>query len=143
MDMQDPNFGVRGIRTGQKEDRVIGLEGALKSPETISSPETWPPQYPDEPEYKDIRESYQTFLSDLDKMVNLQKDLESREMTELPETLINQPDPAATHPDPIISPPLYGRWQAVQHTLMVGEEGWVHELNQDPACVCQPDWVQK
>ena len=130
MDMQDRSFGVRGIRVGSATDRVIGLEGALRSPSTLSNPKNWPPEFL--PEKPDVHESYKTFLSDLEKMVNLQQDLQVEETQAPGRTLLNQQDPAANHPDPIISPPLYGRWHAIQHTLKVGEPGWVNELNQDP-----------
>ena len=36
------------------------------------------------------------------------------------------------HPDPVISPPLYGRWHAHVDRLDCGEPGWVNELNRDP-----------
>jgi hypothetical protein len=130
MDMQDRSFGVRGIRAGSATDRVIGLEGALRSPLTHSNPKNWPPEFP--PEMPDVQESYKTFLSDLEKIVNLQQDLQIEETNASGHTLLNQQDPSVNHPDPIISPPLYGRWHALQHTLKVGEPGWVNELNQDP-----------
>jgi hypothetical protein len=108
MDMQAPNFGVRGMSDAPGDLPVMGLEGALKSPQAKPKPETFPP--PDPAEYPD-------FLNDLTEVVNLQ------------DTLITI---AAGHPDPIISPPLYGRWHAPQTRLETGDPGWVNELNQDP-----------
>jgi hypothetical protein len=111
MDMQQPNFGVTGMSTAPFDVPVMGLEGALKSPQAKPRPATWPPA---------SKAKYPAFLNDLEGIVNLQ------------ETLLNLPDPAAAHPDPIISPPLYGRWHGLQTRLAVGQPGWVNELNQDP-----------
>src|SRR5262249_31149005 len=36
------------------------------------------------------------------------------------------------HPDPIVSPPLYGKWYALAERLDVRGSGWVNELNRDP-----------
>ncbi|MBX3082874.1 MAG: hypothetical protein KF716_14640 [Anaerolineae bacterium] len=105
MDMQNPGFGTVGMMT------VMGLEGALKAPQTEPKPDTWPPANP---------AARPQFLTTLADMVNLQ------------DTLLNPADPANGQPDPIISPPLYGRWHALQTRLTVGEQGWVNELNQDP-----------
>jgi hypothetical protein len=108
MDMQVPGFDVPGMRTGPGESAVMGLEGALKSPQTNPKPAVWPPAT--EPD----------FLKVLASMVNLQEDV-------LQPAENNQP-----HPDPIISPPLYGRWHALQSRLQVGAAGWVNELDEDP-----------
>jgi hypothetical protein len=122
-DMQNPNFGVTGMSSGHGDEPVMGLEGALKSPQAKPNPAVWPPATPaDTP----------AFLNDLAKMVNLQETLQKAETVNVQETLLNLPDPASGHPDPIISPPLYGRWHALQTRLEVGRPGWVNELNQDP-----------
>ena len=110
MDMQKPEFGVVGMGVGPHDLPVMGLEGALKSPSAKPKPIVWPPKN---------KSQYPTFLTRLEEMVNLQ------------ETLLRPPD-SSGHPDPIISPPLYGRWHALQHRLVVGQKGWVNELNQDP-----------
>jgi peptidoglycan hydrolase-like protein with peptidoglycan-binding domain len=110
MDMQKPDFGVVGMGAGPNELPVMGLEGALKSPSAKPNPIIWPPKN---------RNKYPAFLTRLEEVVNLQ------------EALLRPPG-ASGHPDPIISPPLYGRWHALQHRLAVGRNGWVNELNQDP-----------
>jgi hypothetical protein len=123
MDMQNPNFGVTGMSSGHGDEPVMGLEGALKSPQAKPRPAAWPPvNQADTP----------AFLNDLEKMVNLQETLQKEETVNVQETLLNLPDHATGHPDPIISPPLYGRWHALQASLEVGQPGWVNELNQDP-----------
>ena len=108
MDMQSPNFGARDMSNAPGDLPVMGLEGALKSPQAQPKPETFPS--PDPADYPD-------FLNDLTAVVNLQ------------DTLLTL---AAEHPDPIISPPLYGRWHGLQTRLETGELGWVNEINQDP-----------
>ena len=110
MDMQKPDFGVPGMSDATNDLLVMGLEGALKSPDAEPRPEKWPPA--DASDYPD-------FLKELVEKVNLQ------------DTLLHPPDSGSGHPDPVISPPLYGRWHALQARLNVGN-GWVNELCQDP-----------
>lgn len=109
MDMQAPNFGIAGMSSGRGDLPVMGLEGALKSPQTQPKPQVWAPA---------DSADYPAFLNQLADMVNLQENLLTAE--------------SVGHPDPIVSPPLYGRWHALQSRLRVGEPGWVNELNQDP-----------
>lgn len=111
MDMQTGSFGVEGMSDGPGDLPVMGLEGALKSPEAISRPTVWPPiEQADRPQ----------FISDLIKQVNVQ------------DVLLNEPESGSSHPDPVISPPLYGRWHAKQKRLNIENDGWVDKLNQDP-----------
>jgi hypothetical protein len=50
------------------------------------------------------------------------------------------PDERVNDPDPLITPPLYGRWHSLTPRLLTGRDGaavspndnWVHELNLDP-----------
>lgn len=111
MDMQKRSFGVPGMIDGLGDEPVMGLEGALKSPQAQPHPAIWPPADP---------AAYPDFLRELAEKINLQ------------DTLLNPPDPAAGHPDPVVSPPLYGRWHALQKRLNVEQDGWVNELNRDP-----------
>ena len=85
----------------------MGLEGALRKPGAVARPAAWPPA------------TTPPMLDDLEAMVNLQEDLLA-------------PPTGTGHPDPIISPPLYGRWHAIVDRLDVEGAGWVHELNRDP-----------
>jgi hypothetical protein len=114
MDMQDPNYGTRGM---QPDFDVMGLEGALRSTTMVSSPDPWPPagafENPDDG-------SPGEFLNDLEVIVNRQFNLQQQE-------------PDGGHPDPIVSPPLYGKWYALAERLEVqNATGWVNELNADP-----------
>jgi hypothetical protein len=116
MDMQDPGYEVDGM-SGPL--RVMGLEGALRSTETTSSPAQWPPPGTDFD--NPSPGSAGRFLDQLEEKVNLQFWLQQPETTENP------------HPDPIVSPPLYGKWYALADRLNVRQgAGWVDELNHDP-----------
>jgi hypothetical protein len=103
MDVQRPDFGVRGMSSPP----VMGLEGALKKPGAVARPVEWPPaQTP-------------ALLEDLEAKVNLAADL------------LENP-PAGGHPDPVVTLPLYGRWHAAANRLASRDPGWVNELNADP-----------
>ncbi len=116
MDMQDPGYEVEGMSGAL---RVMGLEGALKSTETEPSPSEWPPAGTDF--NNPPAGSAGRFLNQLEQKVNLQFSLQQ------PETATNP------HPDPIVSPPLYGKWYAMAERLDVRQgTGWVDELNRDP-----------
>jgi hypothetical protein len=116
MDMQEPGYEVEGM-SGPL--RVMGLEGALKSPQTESFPAQWPP--PGTDFANPPAGSAGRFLNQLQAKVNLQFNLQQEESSENP------------HPDPIVSPPLYGKWYAMADKLEVqGGTGWVNELNGDP-----------
>jgi hypothetical protein len=108
MDMQKPDFDVPGMRDGPGESAAMGLEGALKSPEAQSRPATWPPT-PRPP-----------FLAELADRMNRQEDV------------LRPPPGGQDYPDPVISPPLYGRWHALRDRLEVDGAGWADELNRDP-----------
>lgn len=103
MDVQMPEFGLDGLA----DPRVLGLEGALKSPTSEPRPPVWPPA------------SATEFSTDLKKLVNLQADALEQ-------------DQAAAAANPIVGPPLYGRWHANAERLLSANDGWVHELNEDP-----------
>lgn len=107
MDVQQPDYEVEGL----DDPPVMGLEGALRKPESVPRPQIWPPQ------------ELPLFLEQLEEKVNLQE-LSKRSLD----------DGVEKHPDPILSSPLYGRWHAKVDLLDVskGAEGWVHEMNRDP-----------
>ena len=112
MDMQEPDYNTQGM---SPDFNVIGLEGALKSTTMAPSPAEWPPpdtEFEDPPDHSPGR-----FLNDLERNVNLQFNLQQQ----------------GDHPDPIVSPPLYGKWYALAERLDVQSgTGWVDELNADP-----------
>ena len=115
MEMQTPGYEVEGMGGPL---RVIGLEGALKSPDTESSPVAWPPEGTDFA--NPPPGSAGRFLNQLEAKVNLQFTLQQEESADNP------------HPDPIVSPPLYGKWYALAERLEKQGSGWVNDLNRDP-----------
>ncbi len=115
MDTTAPGYEVTGM---VPPFDVMGLEGALRSPQTRSFPQTWPPENTDFD--NPAPGSAGDFLNQLEQKVNLQFDLQQAETD----------DP---HPDPIVSPPLYGQWYAQVEKLDVRSgSGWVDALNRDP-----------
>ncbi|GAB3325631.1 hypothetical protein GCM10027299_24000 [Larkinella ripae] len=86
-------------------DNLVGLEGALLAPTTERKPKTNFDQASDFPE-------------------KVQPILNRSEV-------VLAANPSA---DPVISPPLYGKWHALtaQLSLESSQQNWVHELNQDP-----------
>jgi len=117
MDMQTPLYEVDGM-TG--DFSVVGLEGALKSPKTEPFPVDWPPAGANfDPPLEEGSE--ENFLIQLEEKVNLQFTVQQQ-----------LPPGNPSHPDPIVSPPLYGKWHAKAEKLRVQEPGWVNELNKDP-----------
>jgi hypothetical protein len=103
MDTQAPDFGVPGLG----DPPVVGLEGALRKPGAVPRPAAWPP------------DPLPAFVRGLQDRVNR------------PAELLD-PSPAGAHPDPVVSPPLYGRWHAMVDRLEPAQAGWVNALNGDP-----------
>ena len=117
----DPRVGGRDMYVGNPgagitspSVPVLRLEGALRAPET--QPTAWPNpvQYPD------------PFQSSLATLVNKADDYQQ----------------ATPNGDPVITPPLYGCWHAMNHRLSTAQGGgvtpyaatakWLNELNLDP-----------
>jgi hypothetical protein len=135
MDVQDPGSNISGI-TDPELGGILKLGGALQVPfdtlkaedkAEISKYDNWATPYP------------QPFQRDLAHFINLNDDYAAKEAQQA-----NQDSTLGTaiedDPDPLITPPLYGRWHALQQRLLVDADGnfldhadnWVHELNLDP-----------
>ena len=118
MDVQRPLVGLPGI-TDPALAGVLRLGGALKVPDSNLDPaqklaaqryEDWDTPYP---------HPFQIALADF---IELADDYASG---------------AANDPDPVITPPLYGRWHAqtsdlLEVTTPPTDGNWVNELNLDP-----------
>jgi hypothetical protein len=113
MDVSAPGGGINGINLGPGVPAVLRLEGALRSPQTQSTP--WPTSYPD------------SFQQQLAALVNRAADYQDA-----------NPDG-----DPVITPPIYGRWHALRQRLSLTKDPnvenpydpaakWLTELNLDP-----------
>ena len=100
MNVSDPRGALAGVAAN---DAPLGLEGALKTTRTLSTP--WPPT-----------PTRTRFIDRLRALLNA------------PAALLT-----GSNPTRAVAPPLYGRWHAAQETLEPGARPvWFHELNQDP-----------
>ncbi len=112
MDVGDPGGGVDGIDMGADQPKTIGLEGALRSPDTQST--DWPKNYPE------------PFQQQVAGFINKADDYQ-------------QANPGT---DPVITPPLYGRWHALRRRVSLNTDSgdnpydpqrkWITEMNLDP-----------
>ena len=123
IDVRDPDPSLTGIT--DPVDGVLHLGGALKVPdealsederEEIEAEEDWDEPYP------------HPFQEELAALVNL------------PDDYAREDSPEPQEPDPIVVPPIYGRWHALVERLLTRRSGgpapnrrnWVQELNLDP-----------
>ena len=83
--------------------QVLGLPGALRAPDSAET--AWP-----NPGRRDFRQG----VADL---VNRASDPRADEPTD---------------PDPVVVPPIYGRWHAARRSVDPSRGGWLNELNLDP-----------
>jgi hypothetical protein len=136
IDVQDPGSNIDGILNPELGG-VLKLGGALKVPFATMTPA-------DQADVKKYDEwdktGYpQAFQKDLAAFINLADDYsattsaEANAATDLAEDI-------RLNPDPLITPPLYGRWHALTERLLTNRDGtnvaqnknWVHQLNLDP-----------
>ncbi len=132
MDVQHPGSNIAGIMDPELEG-VVKLGGALLAPlsqeaeDNLQPWEEWDEPYP------------HGFQEDLAEFVNLPEDYAGKTASDAHQG--TDLDPAIKDdPDPLITPPIYGRWHAlVQRILRDGDgndlpnsRNWVHELNLDP-----------
>ncbi|GID29864.1 hypothetical protein [Paractinoplanes brasiliensis] len=129
IDVQAPGSDLPGI-TDPALHGVLRLGGALQVPaaaqdeaeqEKAALYENWDEPHP------------HPFQTQLAAFVNLADDYARID----PATAKANPDlPAAMRadddPDPLMTPPIYGRWHAKTPRLLTDADGWVHELNLDP-----------
>ncbi|MBD1848274.1 hypothetical protein H6F89_33990 [Cyanobacteria bacterium FACHB-63] len=135
MDVQFPDGNLPGI-TDPELGGVLKLGGALQIPfgtledneqQEVLKYENWAQPYP------------HPFQTELAAFINL-ADGYSRLDAETAHNDPNLPEPIQVDPDPLITPPLYGRWHAKMQRLLTDEAGnslpqntnWVHDLNLDP-----------
>jgi hypothetical protein len=148
MNVTNPGSNVDGISdTETKPDGslyqplngILRLGGALKIPEIAIANkdeylkyENWDRPFP------------RKFQNQLATFVNLANDY-SENSTRVSHSNLNLPDaikdtvPAdATEPDPdpLITPPIYGRWHALTQKLLIADDkpdtNWIHRINLDP-----------
>jgi hypothetical protein len=141
---RSPGAGLPGITTPADIGGVLRLGGALQVPDRpVDVWDNWdhglvdpspPPPYP------------HPFQQALAALINLAEDYQHQTPAAVHANLAAaHPDLAAVPPaqvDPIITPPLYGRWHALTSRLLTDVHGnpipapanrnWVHRLNLDP-----------
>ncbi len=131
----DPELGKRdmfiaeagyGLEDTPPDSTVLGLEGALKPPDFVS--DAWTNGSGDV-----------AYREHLRKLLNLSIDNEKRQTNEpavAVDSLTANPFYSATlGDDPIVTPPIYGRWHGLVDRLRTGfpsNAPWVNDLNLDP-----------
>lgn len=131
MDVQKPGSNVPGI-SDPALNGVLKLGGALRVPVDAMLPE-------DRAEVEKFDEWFRPFphpfQSHLAALVNLADDYSTQ-----PADAANTGSGVVSSPDPVITPPLYGRWPSLTSRLLKQRDGtdidlafnWVHDLNLDP-----------
>ncbi|WP_328681557.1 hypothetical protein OG905_37590 [Streptomyces sp. NBC_00322] len=142
MDTQEPGAGLPpATPTDPGLDRVLRLGGALKVPESSLSPE----ELDEQNKYENWDEPYpHPFQTALATLINLSQTYTQEQPLTAHQQIAAGPVDLASvadaGPDPLVTPPLYGRWHALTSRLLTNESGsplphprnWVHELNLDP-----------
>jgi hypothetical protein len=133
---RDPGFGIHGI---DEQGGVLPLGGALRVPNVVDPAENWD-NFAGDPDLPPYPHPFEEALAGL---VNLADDYQRQSPAEAHAAAGLPAAPAADPgPDPIITPPLYGRWHALTSRLLTDKDGasvppelshnWVHRLNLDP-----------
>jgi len=134
LDVSDPAPGIGGI-TGPDGDGVLRLGGALQAPRATMPPDeraeaesydAWADPYP------------HPFQEQLAAFVDL-PDAYSRDGVAA-NTAPGLGGAAGVGDDPVVVPPIYGRWHALTERLLTEPDGsprpdrenWLHDLNLDP-----------
>ncbi|MER5510489.1 hypothetical protein ABT052_34925 [Streptomyces sp. NPDC002766] len=146
-----PGLGLPAIDTPPELAGVLPLGGALKVPQLPGDPvdpaENWDNFLGLPPPALSYPHPFQKALAGV---INLADDYQRHAPSAAHAALatatdvgpIALPDDTATTVDPIITPPLYGRWHALTSRLLNDRDGvpvpapanhnWVHRLNLDP-----------
>jgi len=140
---RSPGFGLPGLTTPTEPNGVLRLGGALQLPDSdavIDQHENWDNYYgladPPAPAYPN---QWQRALAGL---INLAEAYQHQTAATANTALSTQIPDLADQVDPVITPPLYGRWHALTPKLLTKPDGtplpdaqvrnWVHRLNLDP-----------
>jgi len=129
---RSPGLGLPGITTPEAINGVLRLGGALRVPgRELDAFDTWDEPYP------------HPFQEALAGLINLADDYLQQTPAAANAALADTHGVAvvaAAPVDPVITPPLYGRWHALTSRLLTNRDGapadpdrnWVHRLNLDP-----------
>ncbi len=137
IDVQDPGSNIDGI-LDERLHGILRLGGALQVPTACLNPaeateylnyDVWYDSYP------------HRFQTDLAAFINLADEYKRKTTADAhDDSGLNIEDEDEGDPDPLITPPLYGRWHALTSRLLTQDDGspapndqnWVHDLNLDP-----------
>ena len=133
MDIQDPGYLLNRseidpsqiLESQPHEDGTLFLEGALRVPENDAGVYPWAPN----------AGHFTPFVKRLEDLVNLGEDLLAGDFANSENSYQNDPfDPTSLgiDDDPVVAPPMYGRWHSLTARVDRTDLGWVHELNLDP-----------
>src|SRR5262249_2908527 len=135
MDAQRPGSNLPGIDNPDLGG-VLRLGGALRVPEISLNQE----QRDEAKKFEDWDQPYpHKFQTALAAFINLADDYAGKSASDANQNSGIGAD-VENDPDPLITPPLYGRWHALTRRLLVDINGdpvspndnWTHELNLDP-----------
>ena len=134
MDVTDPAPNIAGIDKLTRRRAAAGRRAARRRSTTLPPDEQaefekfdqWATPYP------------QPFQTQLAAFVNLADDYQQTGAAANADADLDES--IRSDPDPLITPPLYGRWHALTERLLTDRDGadaphrtnWVHELNLDP-----------
>ena len=138
MDIQDPGSNIDGISIDGRLKGILRLGGALQVPTACLNEQ----EFAEYRNYDQWVDSYpHPFQQQLSAFINLADEYTSKTTAHAhvdSGLLIEDENPE--DPDPLITPPLYGRWHALTSRLLNKANGspadnnknWVHDLNLDP-----------
>jgi hypothetical protein len=135
MDVQYPGSGVPGI-LDPGLGGVLRLGGALRVPDVdLTAEQLSERQKYDQWDQQPPQTYPHPFEQHLAQFINLADDYAGADAASA-----NANTGLSDDPDPLITPPLYGRWHALTQRLLVDRNGqaepnttnWVHRLNLDP-----------
>ncbi len=141
LDVQRPALNLAGI-PGPNADGVLRLGGALKVPDSSLDAaelleaqrfENW-----DVPKPHPFERDLAAYIDLADDYAGLSAEA-AHAQAGVPTSIGRLPD-GRPDPDPLITPPLYGRWPSLTQRLLTETDGspaqntdnWVHQLNLDP-----------
>src|SRR5262245_6894932 len=118
MDVQDPDANLPGI-TDPALAGVLKLGGALKIPRAALSDADWN----EIQRYENWATPYpRPFQAQLAALINLADEYNVKRAPTANQDANLTPDVAGSD-DPLITPPLYGQWHAMQQRLLAGRNG--------------------
>jgi hypothetical protein len=137
IDVQDPGSNINGISDARLKG-ILRLGGALQVPTACLSAE----EFADYKNYDQWYDSYpHPFQQQLASFINLADDYTTKTTAAAHAgSGLTIEDENPDDPDPLITPPLYGRWHALTSRLLDNQDGtpaannqnWAHDLNLDP-----------